>query len=135
MRSSEPREVTTTVRRFLHRTYHMSEAEHSAKSPVIKDLAAIELYHCYRAVAFRYRAFTANKGGGYFFFQNIYNQKADYGRCISDVASALSGFMVYALTPPTNQRIADQRNAAHCPFEGRRVPRADVSVLSYPPRN
>jgi hypothetical protein len=35
--------------------------------------------------------------GGYFFFQNIYDQQADYGRCINDVASALNGFMVYDL--------------------------------------
>jgi hypothetical protein len=35
--------------------------------------------------------------GGYFFFQNIYNQKADYGRCINDVASAFNGFMIYDL--------------------------------------
>jgi Carboxypeptidase regulatory-like domain/TonB dependent receptor len=35
--------------------------------------------------------------GGYFFFQNIYDQKADYGRCINDVASAFNGFMIYDL--------------------------------------
>jgi Carboxypeptidase regulatory-like domain/TonB dependent receptor len=35
--------------------------------------------------------------GGYFFFQNIYDQEADYGRCINDVASALNGFMIYDL--------------------------------------
>jgi hypothetical protein len=35
--------------------------------------------------------------GGYFFFQNIYDQMADYGRCINDVASAFNGFMVYDL--------------------------------------
>jgi Carboxypeptidase regulatory-like domain/TonB dependent receptor len=35
--------------------------------------------------------------GGYFFFQNIYNQKADYGRCINDVASAFNGYMIYDL--------------------------------------
>jgi Carboxypeptidase regulatory-like domain/TonB dependent receptor/TonB-dependent Receptor Plug Domain len=35
--------------------------------------------------------------GGYFFFQNIYNQMADYGRCINDVASAFNGFLIYDL--------------------------------------
>jgi Carboxypeptidase regulatory-like domain/TonB dependent receptor/TonB-dependent Receptor Plug Domain len=35
--------------------------------------------------------------GGYFFFQNIYDQMADYGRCINDVASAFNGFLIYDL--------------------------------------
>ncbi|HXW57765.1 MAG TPA: TonB-dependent receptor [Candidatus Cybelea sp.] len=35
--------------------------------------------------------------GGYFFFQNIYDQMADYGRCINDVASAFNGFLIYEL--------------------------------------
>jgi hypothetical protein len=35
--------------------------------------------------------------GGYFFFQNAYNPMADYGRCISDVASAFNGYMIYDL--------------------------------------
>ena len=32
-----------------------------------------------------------------FFFQNNYNALGDYGRCISDVASLLNGYMVYDL--------------------------------------
>jgi hypothetical protein len=30
-----------------------------------------------------------------FFFQNAYNPRADYGRCISDVASLFNGYLVY----------------------------------------
>ncbi len=40
---------------------------------------------------------ASQTNGGYFFFQNIYDQKADYGRCITDVNSAFNGFMVYDL--------------------------------------
>jgi hypothetical protein len=40
---------------------------------------------------------VSQTGGGYFFFQNIYDQKADYGRCISDIASAFNGYVVYDL--------------------------------------
>ena len=69
--------------------------------------------------------------GGYFFFQNIYNQKADYGRCISDVASALNGFVVYDLRFGHHRHFA--RNASSVvnqviatpsrlvPFEGLRL--------------
>src|SRR6266700_878821 len=32
-----------------------------------------------------------------FFFQNAYNAKADYGRCISDVSSSFNGYMTYDL--------------------------------------
>jgi hypothetical protein len=35
--------------------------------------------------------------GGYFFFQNIYDQHNDIGRCITDVAGAFNGYMVYDL--------------------------------------
>jgi hypothetical protein len=35
--------------------------------------------------------------GGYFFFQNVYNPKADYGRCITDLAQAFTGYAVYDL--------------------------------------
>jgi hypothetical protein len=35
--------------------------------------------------------------GGYFFFQNEYNPKADYGRCITDLASNFNGYAVYEL--------------------------------------
>jgi hypothetical protein len=40
---------------------------------------------------------VSQTNGGYFFFQNIYNQKADYGRCISDIAGALNGYAIYDL--------------------------------------
>jgi len=40
---------------------------------------------------------VSQTGGGYFFFQNIYDQKADYGRCISDIASAFNGYVIYDL--------------------------------------
>ena len=32
-----------------------------------------------------------------FFFQNAYNPKGDYGRCINDVASLFNGYLLYAL--------------------------------------
>ena len=35
--------------------------------------------------------------GGYFFFQNEYNPRADYGRCITDLSSNFNGYMVYDL--------------------------------------
>ena len=35
--------------------------------------------------------------GGYFFFQNIYDQHNDIGRCITDVAGAFNGYLVYDL--------------------------------------
>jgi hypothetical protein len=35
--------------------------------------------------------------GGYFFFQNEYNPMADYGRCISDVANDVQGYVLYDL--------------------------------------
>lgn len=35
--------------------------------------------------------------GGYFFFQNEYNPLADYGRCISDIAQDVQGYVVYDL--------------------------------------
>ena len=40
---------------------------------------------------------TSQTNGGYFFFQNEYNPRADYGRCISDVASVFNGFVTYDL--------------------------------------
>jgi Carboxypeptidase regulatory-like domain/TonB dependent receptor/TonB-dependent Receptor Plug Domain len=40
---------------------------------------------------------VSQTNGGYFFFQNIYDQKADYGRCISDIASAFNGYVIYDL--------------------------------------
>jgi hypothetical protein len=40
---------------------------------------------------------VSQTGGGYFFFQNIYDQKADYGRCISDIAGAFNGYLLYEL--------------------------------------
>lgn len=35
--------------------------------------------------------------GGYFFFQNEYDPLADYGRCISDIAQDVQGYVVYDL--------------------------------------
>lgn len=35
--------------------------------------------------------------GGYFFFQNEYDPMADYGRCISDIAQDVNGYVVYDL--------------------------------------
>lgn len=43
---------------------------------------------------------VSQTGGGYFFFQNIYDQKADYGRCIRDIASAFNGYVIYDLPFP-----------------------------------
>ena len=40
---------------------------------------------------------VSQTGGGYFFFQNIYDQKADYGRCISDIAGDFTGYVIYDL--------------------------------------
>ncbi|HEX3155278.1 MAG TPA: TonB-dependent receptor [Candidatus Angelobacter sp.] len=39
---------------------------------------------------------TSQTGFG-FFFQNAYNAKGDYGRCISDAASLFNGYMTYDL--------------------------------------
>jgi len=50
--------------------------------------------------------------GGYFFFQNIYDQKADYGRCINDVASAFNGFMIYDLPFGHGRQYASGVNGA-----------------------
>jgi hypothetical protein len=40
---------------------------------------------------------TVSQTGFSFFFQNAYNPLADYGRCISDVASLFNGYLVYDL--------------------------------------
>jgi hypothetical protein len=48
--------------------------------------------------------------GGYFFFQNAYDQKADYGRCISDVASLFNGYMIYELPFGHGKRFANGVN-------------------------
>ena len=40
---------------------------------------------------------ASQTGGGYFFLQNIYDQKADYGRCMQHVASAFNGYVLYEL--------------------------------------
>ena len=40
---------------------------------------------------------TSQTNGGYFFFQNIYDQHNDIGRCISDVAGSFNGYLVYDL--------------------------------------
>jgi TonB dependent receptor/Carboxypeptidase regulatory-like domain len=48
--------------------------------------------------------------GGYFFFQNAYDQKADYGRCISDIASAFNGYMIYDLPFGRGKQFAGDAN-------------------------
>ena len=40
---------------------------------------------------------TSQTNGSYFFFQNEYNPRADYGRCITDLASVFNGFAIYEL--------------------------------------
>jgi hypothetical protein len=40
---------------------------------------------------------TVSQTGFSFFFQNAYNAKGDYGRCINDVASLFNGYMIYEL--------------------------------------
>jgi hypothetical protein len=40
---------------------------------------------------------TTSQTGFNFFYQNAYNPRADYGRCISDAASLFNGYMVYEL--------------------------------------
>lgn len=40
---------------------------------------------------------TTSQTGFSFFFQDAYNAKGDYGRCIADVASLFNGYMVYDL--------------------------------------
>ena len=48
--------------------------------------------------------------GGYFFFQNDYDPLADYGRCISDVASAFNGYAIYQLPFGRGQRFGNGAN-------------------------
>jgi hypothetical protein len=40
---------------------------------------------------------TTSQTGFGFFFQNAYNAKGDYGRCISDAASLFNGYLLYDL--------------------------------------
>ena len=40
---------------------------------------------------------TTSQTGFNFFFQNAYNPRGDYGRCISDAASLFNGYMVYEM--------------------------------------
>src|SRR5260221_5535946 len=40
---------------------------------------------------------TTSQTGFSFFYQNSYNAKADYGRCISDAASLFNGYLIYDL--------------------------------------
>jgi hypothetical protein len=40
---------------------------------------------------------TVSQTGFGFFFQNAYNAKGDYGRCISDAASLFNGYLLYDL--------------------------------------
>jgi outer membrane receptor protein involved in Fe transport len=40
---------------------------------------------------------TVSQTNSSFFFQNAYDPKGDYGRCISDVASAFNGYVTYDL--------------------------------------
>jgi hypothetical protein len=53
---------------------------------------------------------ASQTNGGYFFFQNAYNEKADYGRCISDVGSQVNGYMIYDLPFGRGQRFAGNAN-------------------------
>jgi hypothetical protein len=55
---------------------------------------------------------VSQTNGGYFFFQNIYDQKADYGRCINDVASAFNGFMIYDLPFGRGRQFGSNVNSA-----------------------
>jgi hypothetical protein len=54
---------------------------------------------------------VSQTGGGYFFFQNIYDQKADYGRCISDIASAFNGYVIYDLPFGHGKQFGDGVNS------------------------
>jgi hypothetical protein len=40
---------------------------------------------------------TTSQTGFSFFFQNAYNARGDYGRCIADVASLFNGYLLYEL--------------------------------------
>ncbi len=40
---------------------------------------------------------TSQTNGSYFFFQNEYNPRADYGRCITDLSSVFNGYAIYEL--------------------------------------
>ena len=51
-------------------------------------------------------------GGGYFFFQNEYNPMADYGRCISDIAQDVQGYVVYDLPFGKGRQFASNANSA-----------------------
>jgi hypothetical protein len=55
---------------------------------------------------------VSQTGGGYFFFQNIYDQKADYGRCISDIASAFNGYVIYDLPFGRGKQFGDGVSSA-----------------------
>lgn len=48
--------------------------------------------------------------GGYFFFQNAYDPMADYGRCISDVAGAFNGYLIYSLPFGRGRQFAGNSN-------------------------
>ncbi len=50
--------------------------------------------------------------GGAFFFQNDYDPLGDYGRCFTDVASALNGFALYTLPFGKGQRWGNDANGA-----------------------
>jgi Carboxypeptidase regulatory-like domain/TonB dependent receptor len=49
--------------------------------------------------------------GGYFFFQNEYNPMADYGRCISDIAQDVQGYVVYDLPFGKGRQFASNAGA------------------------
>jgi len=53
---------------------------------------------------------VSQTNGGYFFFQNAYNQKADYGRCINDIGSSLNGYMIYDLPFGRGKRFVGNAN-------------------------
>jgi hypothetical protein len=55
---------------------------------------------------------TVSQTNSSFFFQNAYNPKGDYGRCISDVASAFNGYVTYDLPFGHGRQFASSVNRA-----------------------
>ena len=70
---------------------------------------------------------VSQTGGGYFFFQNIYDQKADYGRCISNVMRPAPS----TATCSTNCRSATESDLAAKPAAG--STRSSAAGKSPPP--
>jgi len=55
---------------------------------------------------------TVSQTNSSFFFQNAYDPKGDYGRCISDVASAFNGYLTYDLPFGHGRQFAGSVNKA-----------------------